>query len=194
MSMIELKRQAAHAAGILSVIPLLLWGKWIGVAVTGTVLAFFILLALWRHGRKHVTNALDRLVESFVTGYERIGERPVMGAITFYAGASLAILIFDVATAAAAIAVLAIADSVSTVIGVYFGNLNLTINPKKSWEGSLTFWLAAFATLLVFVNPMKAFLVSLMAMTVEALPRIDDNLSVPVTVGVLLTVLEFFNI
>lgn len=189
-----MRRQAVHAAGIISIIPLLWWGKWIGAIVTVAVLAFFVLWAFWRRKRHRPATGMDRLAESFAIGYERSGERPLMGAITFYTGATISILLFDVVAAAAAIAVLALADSASTVIGFYFGRHKLPVNPKKSWEGSITFWLSAFLVLLFFVNPLRAFLTAWITMTIEALPRIDDNITVPITAGALLTILAYFNI
>ena len=194
MDMFELRRQAVHAAGILSILPLLLFGKWIGAAATGAVFAVFLIWAMWRHNRHGPATGINKLAESFATGYERSAERPLMGAITFYAGATVAVLLFDDGIAAAAFAVLALADAFSTIVGFYFGKHKLPVNPKKSWEGSATFWLAAFAVLLVFVNPFRAFLTAWIAMTIEALPRIDDNISIPITIGALLTVLAYFNI
>lgn len=183
-----------HAAGIMTIIPIMWWGKWVGAAVAGSALAFLFAWAIWRHNRHRPATGMDRLAESFATKYERSGERPLMGAITFYTGATIAALFFSEPIAAAAIAVLALADSFSTVVGFYFGRHKLPVNPKKSWEGSVAFWLSAFAVLLLFVNPLRAFLTALIAMTIEALPRIDDNISVPMTVGLLLTVLAQFNI
>ena len=192
-SLLEFRRQLVHAAGILSIVPLLLWGKWIGAAASAAVLVFFVAWASWRHRRYGPATGLDVLAEGFVTGYERTGER-LKGAILFYAGATAAILIFVEPVAAAAIAVLAIADAASTLVGYYFGSHKLPVNPAKSWEGSLTFWFIGFIVLLFFVSPLRAFLTALMAMTVEALPKINDNVSIPIVVGALLTVLAYFNI
>jgi len=194
MDTLELRRQIVHASGILTILPLLWFGKWTGLVVTGSILAIFLIWAMWRQNMHHPSTGIGRFAESFVTKYERSGERPLMGAITFYVGATLAILFFNVAIAAASIAVLALADSASTVIGSYLGKHKLAANRKKSWEGSAAFWLTSFAVLLVFVSPLRAFAVALMAMTVEALPKIDDNISIPLTVGILLTALSYFNI
>lgn len=194
MSTLELRRQAVHAAGVLTILPLVWWGKWAGVAVTAAVLAFFVAWAVWRHGRRRPATGLDRFIENFATSHERAGERPLMGAVTFYVGAAAAAILFDVPVAAAAIAVLALADAASTAIGYHLGRHKLPVNPAKSWEGSATFWISAFAILLLFVSPLRALLTALIAMTVEALPRIDDNISIPITVGGLLTALAYFNV
>jgi dolichol kinase len=191
---LELRRQAVHAAGLLSILPLLWWGKWVGAAATGAVFAFFVIWALWRHNRRGPSSGINTLADNFMSTYERSGERPLMGAITFYAGATIAIVIFSEPVAAAAIAVLALADSLSTVVGYYFGRHKLPVNNKKSWEGSATFFLTALAILLFFVSPLRAFCTALIAMAVEALPRIDDNISIPLAVGALLTALAYFNI
>ncbi len=194
MNTLELRRQAVHAVGILSILPLLWFGRWIGAAVAGSVLAFFVIWSLWRHGKRRPPNGFETILESFTAKYERYGEKPLMGAVTFYIGATISILVFSEPVAAAAIAVLAIADSASTIVGHYLGRHKLPVNQKKSWEGSVTFWLSAFAVLLFFVSPLRAFETALIAMTIEALPRIDDNISVPLAVGLLLTLMNYFNI
>lgn len=194
MSWLELRRQAVHAVGILTIFPLLWWGRWAGASVAGAVLLFFVAWAVWRHRRHRPATGLNGLAESFAAGYERSGERPLMGAITFYIGATVAAAAFSEPVAAAAIAVLALADAASTVVGFYLGRHKLPVNPKKSWEGSATFALISFAVLLFFVSPFRAFLTAWIAMTIETLPRIDDNISIPLTVGLLLTVLTYFNI
>lgn len=194
MDIFELRRQTVHAAGIVTIVPLLLWGKWAGAVFTGTVLAVFIIWALWREKRQGRARGINKFVESFATGYERFGERPLMGAITLLTGATIAVVAFSEPIAAAAIAVLALGDAASTVVGVYLGKHKLPVNPQKSWEGSFALLLSSFVVLLLFVNPLRAFLTAFMAMAIEALPRVDDNISIPVTVGVLLTAMDYFNI
>lgn len=197
MRELELKRQIVHAAGVLTIAPLLLGGKVVGAAAIAVVLAIFVFWAFWRKTALHrvkAFTAFDRIAEGFVSAYERPDARPLAGAIYFYAGSLVAALAFEPHVAAVAIAVLALADAASTVVGHYLGKHKLPINPKKSWEGSVTFFLTALAVLMFFVSPVRALPVAFFTMAVEALPKINDNVSIPVTVGCLLTALTYLNL
>ncbi|MBU4124552.1 MAG: phosphatidate cytidylyltransferase, partial [Nanoarchaeota archaeon] len=81
---------------------------------------------------------------------------------------------------------LAAGDSFSTLVGKLYGKHPLPINHKKTWEGSIAFFVMAF-TILWFFDPTKAIYVALITMVVEMLPKLDDNLTIPLAVGILLS-------
>lgn len=194
--LLELKRQAVHAAGILTIVPLLL-DRTVGIAVIGSLLAFFVLWAIWHRTALYkfrALNVLDRIAAQFVSTYERPAARPLAGAVWWYTGALAAAVVFPVHIAVAAIAVLALADAASTVVGHYFGTHKLPINPSKSWEGSAVFFVTAAAVLLLFVSPLQALLTAFIAMAVEGLPRINDNVSIPLVTGAVLSALGTSNL
>ena len=115
--------------------------------------------------------------------YERSGEY-LKGAATFFLGVFLATIIFPINIAVAAIAVLTAADSISTLIGKTYGKNKLPINKKSTWEGSIAFFIVAVG-ILCFFDPSKALFIALITTVVEMLPEIDDNLTIPLTVGIL---------
>lgn len=95
---------------------------------------------------------------------------------------------------AAAWGILAFGDGFSSLVGMSIGRHRLEWNPRKSWEGSLAFWLfgtAGATVLLVWSAPERfdwnlalpvAAGVAFVSAVVESLPlSIDDNLSAPVT-------------
>jgi dolichol kinase len=119
------------------------------------------------------------------------------GGIVLYPMVVLALLLaLPLHLAAAAWMVLAVGDGASNVCGRTLGVRRLPWNPRKSWAGTLGFWLcatpaAAGALLFVAANPavaapidassawLMACSASLAGAAVESLPiRVDDNLTV----------------
>ncbi len=78
--------------------------------------------------------------------------------------------------------VLAVGDSLSTLVGKLLGKTPIFFNPNKSWEGTLSFFLGTFPVLCLLSDPRGALTVSVLSALTEALPlTVDDNLTLPVT-------------
>ena len=181
----EVKRQLVHGSGVLFIVVLQFFGKTVSAAIFFTIFIFF---AVWAQLRKSKVrlgpiSSIEEFMMDHLKTYERSGEY-FKGVITFFLGILLATVLFPINIAAAAIAVLAVGDSVSTLIGKLYGKHKLPINRKKSWEGSMAFLLAALFILWWF-DPVKALYIAPLVTIVEMLPRIDDNLSIPLVVGIL---------
>ena len=85
------------------------------------------------------------------------------------------------------ISVLCIYDSFATLIGSYFGKHKIFFNPRKSLEGTFFAFLITFFVIFAFFDLKIAFLSSFFAMLTEILPiRVDDNLTIPFVVGIVL--------
>ncbi len=185
---VEIKRQLVHGSGILLILVLHFFGKWNSALFFGICLISFL---LWSSLRQSKTNMgpLSQIAD-YVSGELQTYERPneyFQGVITFLFGSLISVILFPIHIATACIAVLALGDSISTLIGKIWGKHKLPINKKSSWEGSITFFIVAFLVLWLF-NPVKALQVALVTTVVEMLPRLDDNLTIPITVGVLLSI------
>ncbi len=182
---VELKRQIVHGSGILFILALQVFGR-MGAAVL--FFLAFIFLLFWGHLRKSNTSIkpltnIEQFVEHELKGYERPGEY-FQGAATFFLGSLLAVLLFPVDVATACIAVLAAGDAFSTLIGKLYGKHKLPINKEKSWEGSITFLIVSFAILWLF-DPTKALYIAPIVTLVEMLPKVDDNITIPLAIGFL---------
>jgi dolichol kinase len=193
---LEIKRQVAHALGFFSIILIYIFGKWYAALLMFLVSATFFILGEYRKNKNKYKiikiKALDEfedIIEDEFKTYERKKELPFRGAITFYFSCFLVTFLFEPNIAIASIAVLAFADSLSTVVGYFVGEHKLPINKKKSWEGSTIFFITSLVILLFFANPIKALIIALIATFVEMLPKIDDNLTVPLVTGVLILLL-----
>ena len=193
---IEIKRKTVHLLGFLTVALIYIFGKWIAALMMLAVSFFFLFLGEYRKNKEKykiikskTIDEFEELVEDEFKTYERRNELPFNGAITFYFGCFLVTVLFETNIAIASIVVLALADALSTMIGFYFGKHKLPINRKKSWEGSTTFFVASLVVLLFFTNPAKALVIAAVATFVEMLPKIDDNLSIPLATGLLMLLL-----
>ena len=185
---VELKRQIVHGSGVLLILVLQVFGKWGSALIFG---ASLITILVWSSLRQSKTNLgpLTKLAD-YVTGELQTYERPneyFKGVITFLLGSLLSVIVFPIHIATACIAVLALGDSISTLIGKFYGKHKLPINKKSTWEGSLAFFIVAVSILWLF-DPSRALPVAIAVTCVEMLPKLDDNLTIPLTVGILLLI------
>ncbi|MFQ6009911.1 MAG: diacylglycerol/polyprenol kinase family protein [Candidatus Aenigmatarchaeota archaeon] len=189
----ELKRQLVHVSGIVFVLSLIHLGKSMTVILTGIALLIAILIAIHIREKKRIIwplkiiSRMEKRLQNWAGGFERPGELPMGGAITYGLGVIFTLELFAPELAVPAILVLALADSASTLVGRRLGRNKLFINRKKSWEGSTAFLVACFVVLLFFANPTKAIAVAVLVTIVEAMPKIDDNISIPIAVALLLS-------
>ncbi|MEM5778718.1 MAG: hypothetical protein QXK49_03770 [Candidatus Aenigmatarchaeota archaeon] len=191
---IEVKRKLIHALGVFSILLIYVFGKLYAALIMLISTIFGILIAEYRKNKKKYKifkikpiNEFENFLENEFKTLERPNSLPFKGAIEFGLGCFLATILFKENIAIAAISVLALADSSSTLVGYYFGKYKLPINKNKSWEGSVTFFLISFFILTFFTNIPLALILSLLTTFVEALPYLDDNLSIPIALGILMT-------
>jgi dolichol kinase len=179
--MLELRRNIAH----------LLLGTFLAflvvslphelVLVGNAVLIGGLMVASFLHQRYNIA-----FLTWLFTNFDRPSTFTAKGAITFFVGTFIAVLLFAPLYAALSILVLAVGDSLATIAGHYAGKHALF--KKKTLEGTLTFFICTFAILVFFV-PTKALLVALVASATELItpPSVDDNLTIPFVTGLLLS-------
>lgn len=183
-------RQLVHALVGLALV-LLLHASLITAEWLLVLLATGAIATLWQRHRP--LGILSRILGAM----ERDGDRhsfPGRGAFFYVAGSLLAVVCFAPPIALSAIAVLAIGDALSNVIGRHAGRHALPHNRSKTWEGTAAGIIGATLSATVFV-PLPAALVGAMAaMALETLPlhrvhaRLDDNLLIPLAAGTAMTV------
>lgn len=126
---------------------------------------------------------------------EVINNMPGKGALSFFLGSLLVVLLFgfDASVASASIAVLAIGDSVSTLVGRNFGRHKIQYNPAKSWEGTLSGLVFAAIGASLLLSPELAIIGALGGMLVESLPlKADDNITIPLGAGTAVSLALYF--
>jgi dolichol kinase len=194
--MLEIRRKIVHASGILTIFLILWLGKWNAAWVILLIALTVLLLGEYRKNKNKYKivkseklDEFEEAVEKVFKDHERPNTLPFKGATEFLMGCFFATVLFEPTIAIAAISVLSLADALSTLIGSYYGKHKLHINRNKTYEGSSAFLITSFLVLLFFVNPFKAFIVAVFATFAEMLPKIDDNLVIPITVGIIMTII-----
>lgn len=136
------------------------------------------------------------IVRHFLDFFERAHSRrkfPGRGSFFLVLGSFLAVILFRLDIAIAAIIIMAVGDSVTNIIGRYFGEIDIPWNREKQLEGPIVGFVLAFLCSLFVVSWEMALFGSLAAMTVETWDfrvkkfLIDDNLIVPLVAGLVMS-------
>jgi dolichol kinase len=200
----ETPRQLVHLSGLLFIALAQFIDKTtVGILFMLAALFFLLYSEYVRKCGKNHSTLLSRIeckLRDFALMLERKEtRRPFSGAFWFYFGAGLAFLIFPLYAASAAGAVLAVSDSLSTMIGKRLGRHSIL--GKKTLEGTVAFFVSALLVCLLFFNPTAAIIGAVAAAFAEILPEwkpiscsrfsglFDDNLLIPIITGFVLSVL-----
>ncbi|MFC1749433.1 phosphatase PAP2 family protein [Pseudomonadota bacterium] len=114
---------------------------------------------------------------------------PGKGAFFFFLGAVLSLFLFEKNIAMAAIAIMAVGDSMTAIFGTYFGRIKNPFNPNKHLEGTIIAIICSTLAAFYFVSFEKAFLAATLAMLIESMripfldKSIDDNVAIPMIAG-----------
>lgn len=132
------------------------------------------------------------IIHQILKAFERPAEMtrfPGKGSFFLVLGSFLSLLIFEEQIALAAIAIMAVGDSITTITGLYFGKLKKTLNPLKHFDGTIVAIIIGTIAAFNFVPFQQAFLASVVAMlfevlTIKRIDRIlDDNVVIPMIAG-----------
>ncbi|MCX6817996.1 MAG: SEC59/DGK1/VTE5 family protein [Candidatus Aenigmarchaeota archaeon] len=191
----ELSRQIVHISGILFIIFAQFIGRETTILYFSLIAAFFFLYSWYiRNQEKRVQNMLSRMesrFRDFTLKFERKDANPFMGAMFFYIGCTIAFIVFPFNIASAAGAMLAVGDSLSTIVGTRLGRHKIG-KTNKSFEGSAACFVGSLLAGVIFVAPHIAVLGAIAAAAAELLPKINDNLSIPVVSGLVMLILTMF--
>lgn len=182
---LELKRKILHIlVGIIGII--LLTYDIFNSLIIFILLIFGIFLSLLSLKYK------IPLVNYFLRNFDReedIKNLPGRGMIFSFVGALLALQLFQRNIALASITILTFSDSISYIVGKYFGKTSSLLDSRKNIEGSLAGFLVSSILVSFFVPFYLAISGSLIAMLFELLTikiqelKIDDNLIIPLSSG-----------
>ncbi len=187
LDMLELRRKLVH----------LLFGNAVFALVWFLpspiyLLSLFLLVSLavsWVY-KAYKPKLLDKLLSKFDRQEDLKSQFPAKGAVQFFLGCIMAILLFSKVNASLGILALAWGDSFSTIVGLYLGKWKYKLGSSiKTIEGSAACFLASLLPLLFFLSPAKAILAAIAATIIEAFAFLNDNLLIPVAVAAVLTLL-----
>jgi dolichol kinase len=150
----------------------------LGLLISGLMLINMKMLGMWIGPFEWVLKIMDRRKDIF----------PARGPLMYLVGVLL-ILSFTKQSEfmLASIAVFATGDGFSTLVGMRVGRHKLPWNGKKSFEGTLAFFVTGSIAAYPFIGPLAIFYSGVLAL-VESLDfHIDDNLLVPFVAVILNT-------
>ncbi|MBN1418314.1 MAG: haloacid dehalogenase-like hydrolase [Planctomycetes bacterium] len=175
----EIRRRLIHATAVLW--PLLARISRDGaVAILGVVAILYAISEWLRLNGAHLP-AFTAVTRRTVRPGE--ARRFAAAPLTLSAGVALSLYLPD-PLPYVAVGVVALADTMASLVGQRFGRIRLPHNRSKSVEGSIAALATAFAWSLVFLSPAGAARVALASAITESLPVGDwDNLLMPIAAG-----------
>ncbi|MDK2889882.1 MAG: hypothetical protein PWR21_514 [Methanoculleus sp.] len=127
------------------------------------------------------------VVSRIIAGLERRDAAPGKGALFFALGALFCRVFFAKEVAFMGLVVLALLDSVTTLVGVRFGRTR--IYNHKSLEGTLAGIAVTAIVLCLLVPPAIALTTAAATALAELVSPVDDNLVIPVVACLVLVLL-----
>ncbi len=194
----EIKRKLVHLSSLWMVAATLLLAPWRYSAAV----IFFLLLLLtlvsehdYANGGRYLGRLYGKLFGKMLRNEVKSGQWIVSGGAPVLAAALLVNLLFPAWIAASALAVMLTGDAAAALIGRRFGR-HKTVN-GKSWEGTASFVIVGFLALSIILlitrQPAAYYGVGFIAVVAAALAelfqkqlRLDDNLTIPLCVGLVL--------
>ncbi len=182
----EFRRQIVHTItgiGIIVLIRLEMVNTpvFIGILAAGGLVSFL--------SRKYRLPFIGVLLDYFERDKKR-HSFPGQGSFFLVLGSFLAYLLFDRETACASIAIMAVGDSITNIVGTFFGRYKNPFNQKKHLEGTFMAIIVSTLAAWYFVPLIPAFLASFSSMILESLDlkignlELDDNLFIPIIAGI----------
>ena len=207
----ETKRKSVHISmGFLNLL-IAIFPRWL-LIICVLIALFFILVVARPKVWKGSFNAMASREEDVSSGY-------LHGPLLYVLMVLISVIFLDLRVASGVFCIMAFGDGFANVIGTRFGKHKFEQYNNKSFEGFLAFVVFAFisstfAFLLVSINPeinpwisilsikdpqdiilgyvvLVNLIVSVIAATIELTTsqKLNDNISVPIVSGILLTLL-----
>ena len=117
---------------------------------------------------------------------DRSDPLPGKGALYFAVSALTCVILFPVEVVVPALVSLAVLDGVATIAGIRFGRTR--IYNGKSLEGTVAGIFVTSLVLLLFISIQGALIVAVIAGIIELFSPVDDNLVIPASICLLLTI------
>ena len=192
----ELLRKLIHLSSFWMLILIDYLDKTYALIVIGLMSLIIIAIDLLRRKNEFFKNLFLNIFGRMLRKSE-VSKQP-MGAVYFMIGVFTTMLFFSKQIAISALSVMIISDSFAALVGKKFGKYQVTAD--KTIEGMLAFFFSALIILIYFKNiwvvNSPSYLVVLIAAFFSTLAElyskkinIDDNISIPLSVGLVLQLL-----
>jgi len=178
LDLTEVRRQMLHLAGI-ALVPIALVVPQQNLALSLVAVAGIIWLSSKSKGR----------IKRATSWFKRAGETSYREAVIFVLMLAAMLYFFEWRIAAAAIIALCVGDAVATLYGKHMGHIKLPWNKLKTLEGSVVGFMAVYIPLFYILGRELGLVVAFLAVAIESLPRVNDNIAIPTAVAVVLSLL-----
>ena len=191
----EILRKIFHIFSILSlIIPVEIFGKYSITVLMFLMLAIFLPISYFR-----IKNPLTAPFWKILEYVERdFNWKTLPGRQAYALGAGLLAvsILFNTETLEIAIITTAIYDGIATIVGKLYGKHKIS-GLNKSYEGTISGIIVNSLSLMIFLNPVKAILISIAAAIIELSADskkwyLDDNFIIPLGISAFYTALKLF--
>ncbi len=200
----EVFRKLIHLSSLWMVFSLALLPKSINIFIFSLLLIVLVLVEYGYYKQWSLFVLLyGRFFGQMLREKEKGKKFTLSGAPYVLAAALMVTLLFEQTIAMIALSVMLIGDTCAALIGRKFGKHKIN-NATKSIEGAFAFWISSICVLLVFIciynKTLSFFFVGVIGITLAMLAeiyekqiRIDDNFSIPLIVGISLSLLTILS-
>ena len=181
----EFNRKLVHFASSIIGLSIIYLDREVILPILVISSVLFPLLDYLRINNRLISNFYNTYFHSITRSFE---SNKFTGASFVFWGALLTYILFEQKIAGISLIIMSFSDAMAAIIGVGFGKTKVL---KKSLEGSFAFFMTTFIILYFFNIPLIVSLfVSTLSTVTELveIPKINDNISTPVTVALLLTI------
>lgn len=195
LSKIEIKRKYLHVASIIIPFTYYFLSFTAFLGVFGTAFVLWLLIDLQRQKKPE----LQMVVNKFLGDLFRDSEAKTLSGATYLGiGMLLTAILFSKQTAIMAMAILAICDSVASLIGLKYGQLRIE---NKTLEGAAGFfmsgllvvcimvWLFNFKGIFLWENIVALAITTIAELYAKKL-KLNDNILIPLVFSITVSLLE----
>jgi dolichol kinase len=191
----EVNRKLFHTLGLLCPIIYFFIPKLHAIVISFIVAAFVVYVDVYRHEKPYIQGWVEYFLKNIIRKTERTKGK-LASCSWMFIGVFVTCLLYQKDVAIFSWIVLFICDSVAAVVGVKYGNNEII--DGKTFEGSLAFFLVA-VILGIFYHiallPSFGFISLVVACFFGTIAElysksfgVDDNISIPVSVGLILSI------
>jgi len=198
----EIYRKSIHLSSLWIVFLIWFFDKNISITILGTLTFLILATEILRHKIDFIAIIYNKIFGSILRDHEKEAHNKFSLSGGFYvlAAALISVIIFPQIIAIAAITIMLISDTAAALIGRKFGKHKLM---TKSVEGSLAFFLSAIIVIYVLYRLtgydinflISGIIASVFATLIELFAKqikIDDNITITLTVGAIMTAYVHF--
>lgn len=198
----EILRKLIHLSSLWMVASLALLPRAVNTCLFAALLVFQIAIEYGHHKKwPLLTATYGRFFGNMLRESEKGRQFRLSGAPYVLAAALMVTLLFEKTIAMVALSTMLIGDTCAALVGRRFGRHKIN-NGSKSIEGAAAFWLSSTAVLAFFVftfrQPTTFAIMGLIGITLAMLAeiyekqvRMDDNFSIPLAMGISLSLARF---